>query len=64
MTRNQRDVVVAQWPETASRTTLICRDQSDVTDPIGGPPDVYRRCADQIDAQLVQWVDELELAIE
>lgn len=63
MTRGHRDAIVAQWPEVASRTVLLCRDESDVTDPIGGPPEVYRRCADQIDAQLKRWVELLDFGI-
>ncbi|MBC8356237.1 MAG: threonylcarbamoyl-AMP synthase [Planctomycetes bacterium] len=62
MTRGHREAIVAQWPESAARTKVVCRDSADVSDPIGGPIDRYRRCADQIDAQLEAWIDEIDLA--
>ncbi len=64
MTRGHRQAIVAQWPELAQRTKLICHDQNDVSDPIGGPTELYRNCANQIDAQLAAWVEELDLGIE
>lgn len=60
MTREHRDMIAANWPEAADRTFPLGRDNLNIADPIGGPPEVYRRCADQIDAQLAQWVDELD----
>jgi hypothetical protein len=32
-----------------------------VSDPIGGPTDLYRRCAEQIDAYLAEWIERIEL---
>lgn len=60
MTRGHREAIIQQWPDAADRTKLLCRDQTDVSDPIGGPIDRYRRCADQIDAQLGAWADEID----
>jgi protein-tyrosine phosphatase len=62
MTRGHRDAIVAQWPDAAPRTKIVCRDNSDVSDPIGGPPDRYRRSAEQIDSQLSAWVNEIDFA--
>lgn len=62
LTRNHRDAIVGQWPSAAARVKLLCRDNSDVADPIGGPIELYRRCADQIDAQLDAWVEEIDLS--
>ncbi|MCA9141557.1 MAG: threonylcarbamoyl-AMP synthase [Planctomycetales bacterium] len=62
MTRGHREAIVAQWPEAAPRTKVVCRDHSDVSDPIGGPIERYRRCAEQLDAQLAGWVDEIDFA--
>jgi len=64
MTAGHRDAIVAQWPDVAPRTKLICHDGSDVSDPIGGPPDLYRGCAEQIDSQLERWTDELDLGAD
>lgn len=60
MTRGHREAIVAQWPEAAGRTKVVCRDGVDVSDPIGGPIDRYRRCADQIDEQLNDWINEID----
>jgi protein-tyrosine phosphatase len=59
MTRAHRNAILAEWPEAAERTKLLCRDWSDVPDPIGGPPEQYERCAQQIRAALECWLDEL-----
>lgn len=48
MTATHRQAVVDQWPDCAERVDLICPDGRDVSDPIGGPRDMYRACATQI----------------
>jgi tRNA threonylcarbamoyl adenosine modification protein (Sua5/YciO/YrdC/YwlC family) len=60
MTRSHREAIVAQWPSAAERTQLLCADESDVVDPIGGPRERYQRCAAQIRAELEVRLDELE----
>jgi protein-tyrosine phosphatase len=52
MTRSHRQWILNQWPEAAARTRLVCHNQGDVADPIGGPPEFYKRCAEQIKAEL------------
>jgi protein-tyrosine phosphatase len=59
MTRSHREGLLAQWPDAAGRVFVLSRDQKDIADPIGGPAETYRRCAEQIDAQLEGWVNEL-----
>lgn len=61
MTRGHREAIVNHWPEAASRTHVISRNRGDVADPIGGPADMYRKCAEQIDAYLAEWVAEIDL---
>jgi protein-tyrosine phosphatase len=61
MTRGHREAIISQWPDAAGRVQLVSRDQKDVADPIGGPAELYRRCAEQIDAELAHWVDELDI---
>ncbi len=61
MTRSHRQGILAQWPEAASRTQLLAVDQSDIADPIGGPPEVYKKCAEQLRRELEIRVAELEL---
>jgi protein-tyrosine phosphatase len=60
MTRGHRDALLRQWPEAAARTRLLSRSTADVSDPIGGPLDVYQRCAAQIDQYLEAWEAELD----
>ena len=59
MTGSHRQAIVAQWPEAAERTRLLCVDGSDVSDPIGGPLERYQRCAAQIEAELEKRLGEL-----
>jgi protein-tyrosine phosphatase len=59
MTRSHRQAIVAQWPDAAERTELLAADGGDVSDPIGGPLGQYRRCAEQIRAELAPRLDEL-----
>ena len=61
MTRGHREAILAQWPETRERTFPIAGERGDVSDPIGGPSELYRKCAEQIDAFLEQWVPRFDL---
>ncbi len=61
MTRGHRDAILTSIPAASGRTHLLCRDGADVSDPIGGPPELYERCAAQIDSQLEEWVNTLDL---
>lgn len=59
MTRAHRDAILAQWPEAAARTELLAPDGSDVPDPIGGPIERYRQCAEQIRRHLERRIEQL-----
>jgi protein-tyrosine phosphatase len=61
MTASHRQALVMQWPEAADRTTTLCLDGSDVSDPIGGPVEQYQRCAEQIQVALADRLDRLGL---
>ena len=61
MTNGHREALVSHWPMLATRVHTVRRDGADVSDPIGAPIDVYRNCAQQIDENLAQWVDEFDL---
>ena len=61
MTRSHREAIVAQWPEAAERTRLLCADGADIADPIGGTIECYRCCAAQIKRELEVRLEELEL---
>ena len=62
MTRSHRQAIVARWPEAADRTHLLARDNSDISDPIGGSSEVYQQCATQLDEQLGQWLPDLDFS--
>jgi tRNA threonylcarbamoyl adenosine modification protein (Sua5/YciO/YrdC/YwlC family) len=59
MTRSHRDAVVSQWPEAESRVHVLA--SGDISDPVGGPLDLYRRCAEQLDASVAAWIEKLPL---
>jgi protein-tyrosine phosphatase len=61
MTRSHREAILEHFPDAVPRIHLISRGRGDVSDPIGGPLDLYRHCADQLDAYLEEWVDNLPL---
>ncbi len=61
MTSGHRASLLARWPEAAERTSLLCPAGRDVSDPIGGPLEVYEQCAKQIDTALRQRLEELDL---
>jgi protein-tyrosine phosphatase len=61
MTRSHRQAIVSQWPEAAPRVHVLCRDEGDVADPIGGPVEFYERCAVQIKAELAARIAELDI---
>lgn len=58
MTRSHKQAILAEWPSAASRTHLLNIDGMDVADPIGGPTEMYRRCAAQIREALSAWIDK------
>ena len=60
MTRGHREAIVTQWPAAAERTFLLSSDGSDISDPIGGPPERYRTCAAQLQAELELRFEQIE----
>ncbi|MDX1963771.1 MAG: L-threonylcarbamoyladenylate synthase [Pirellulales bacterium] len=59
MTRSHRQAIVEQWPEAANRAAVLSLDARDIADPIGGPVEYYRRCADQIRQELGRRLEEI-----
>ncbi|MFM2092903.1 MAG: Low molecular weight protein-tyrosine-phosphatase YwlE [Planctomycetota bacterium] len=62
MTRGHRDAILSHWPEASMRTRLLSANQQDIGDPIGGPQELYRRCCEQIDSQIVEWLKQFDVA--
>lgn len=61
MTQSHRAAVEARWPEASNRIELLCPEGTDVADPIGGPTDAYRSCADQIDVHVEARLKDLDI---
>ena len=61
MTRSHREAIVAQWPSAAERAHVLAADGGDICDPIGGPVERYRSCAERLRAELKIRINELEL---
>ncbi|HTQ38456.1 MAG TPA: L-threonylcarbamoyladenylate synthase [Pirellulales bacterium] len=61
MTRGHRQAILSQWPEAGSRVHLLSMDGQDIPDPIGCSEEQYRRCAEQIKAELDSRLKDLEL---
>jgi len=55
-----RSVLCTQWPEYADKIFLLASDQGDISDPFGGPTEVYEHCAKQLDQHTSYWVDRLD----
>jgi tRNA threonylcarbamoyl adenosine modification protein (Sua5/YciO/YrdC/YwlC family) len=61
MTRGHREAIISQWQDASDRTHLLSHSHRDIADPIGGSPEVYERCAQQIEAELNIWVESIDL---
>jgi protein-tyrosine phosphatase len=60
MGQRHRSVIVSQWPEVAPKVHLIAADGSEISDPFGGPLDVYQRCAEQLNRHTSHWLEHLD----
>jgi protein-tyrosine-phosphatase len=61
MTRAHRQHILSEWPDAADRIRLLCHSGADVADPIGGPPEMYERCAAQIQDEVTKWANEIKI---
>jgi protein-tyrosine phosphatase len=61
MTRSHRQAIISQWPAAADRTHVLSHHGHDIGDPVGGPVDMYRRCAQQIRGEMESWLDYLQI---
>lgn len=60
MTRGHRAAILAAWPEMHDRVFTLRRDGGDITDPVGMPVEVYEQCAEQMELELVAWIESLD----
>ncbi len=59
MTHSHRQTILSRWPHLASKTFTIASNQ-EISDPFGGPIEVYRGCAAQLSSCLDEWVAKLD----
>jgi len=59
MTRHHREAILAERPDLHDRVRLLNSSGSDVSDPIGGGPEVYRACLAEIQQELQSILDQL-----
>ncbi len=59
MTRSHRQAIISRWPGVADKTHLLSGNGEDVSDPFGGPVQLYRECAEKIDDYLDRWIERL-----
>ena len=57
-----KHVIVSQWPSAESKVHLISPEGAEITDPFGGPLDVYERCAQQLDQHTDYWINQLNVS--
>ncbi len=60
MGQRHRHVIVSQWPSLASKVHLISPDGGEISDPFGGPLEIYQKCAQQLDQHTDYWIDRLD----
>ena len=63
MTNSHRDAIIQTWPQWINKTTVLSPSGHDISDPIGGPLEVYEACAEQIKQFLEERMPELETLI-
>jgi protein-tyrosine phosphatase len=60
MGHKHRSIIVAQWPEAASKVHLIAADGGEISDPFGGSLEIYQKCAEQLDRHTSYWIEQLD----
>lgn len=63
MTRQHRDAVLGAYPELADKVRLLSQSNRDVSDPIGGGPEEYARCRDEIRGHLRTLIELIEPSV-
>jgi protein-tyrosine phosphatase len=59
MTEDHRQTILSRWPEAAPRVRLLHPEGKDIVDPIGGSPEEYRQCAEEIEWAVRKRLEEL-----
>jgi tRNA threonylcarbamoyl adenosine modification protein (Sua5/YciO/YrdC/YwlC family) len=62
MTGGHRHAILRRWPEASSRTFTLRVDGGDINDPIGGPKELYKQCADQVEQALRERMQSIDFS--
>ncbi len=62
MTGGHRHAILRRWPEASNRTFTLQVDGTDINDPIGGPKELYRECANQVEQALRQRLESVDFS--
>jgi protein-tyrosine-phosphatase/tRNA A37 threonylcarbamoyladenosine synthetase subunit TsaC/SUA5/YrdC len=54
-------VIASQWPSVSHKVHLISPDGSEISDPFGGPLEVYQKCAEQLNQHTSYWIERLDV---
>lgn len=60
MTRQHRDALLGAYPELSGKVRMLSPSGRDVSDPIGGGPEDYARCRDEIAGYLKTLIEQIE----
>ena len=60
MGHRHRHAIVSQWPSAAAKVQLISPDGGEISDPFGGPLEIYQKCARQLDEHTDYWIERLD----
>ncbi len=61
MTHSHREEILRRWPSAAPRVFLLHPEGKDIFDPIGGSPDEYQACAEEIEMAVRQRLKNFNL---
>ena len=59
MTKSHRQAILERIPEIAERVRLLSAEGRDVSDPIGGSSEDYRRCRDEIAQHVARQLEQI-----
>ena len=60
MGNRHRNYICSNWPEFADKVHLVASDGGEISDPFGGPVEIYSQCAEQLDQHTGYWLDQLD----
>ena len=60
MTNGHKHAILRRWPEASNRTHTLRMDGGDINDPIGGPKELYREAASQVEQALRERMASVE----